>query len=193
MGVYLVSASTWYFDEESCWPKVFEALVTELEKRGVRTPLHIPEPQQLPRGSGNEFEEKLIPSMDGFSALCADELEAGESEVFEWDLLIPIDFEGAIDLPLPSSYSSTTTVRSAQPMLPVARRLAAVIDLPDDVPAYCDNLQLTTYFMDREEPEPGNLNRAARWRDDLGTAFYVAMYLRAAENSMRLDCPMFYT
>ena len=123
MGVYLVSASTWYFDEDSCWPKVFEALVAELTKRGVGTALYIPEPQHLPRGSGNEFEEKLIPAMDGFSALCAVELGAEESAVFDWSLLIPVDFEGAIELPIPSSYSSTTTVRSAQRMLPVSNRL----------------------------------------------------------------------
>jgi len=141
----------------------------------------------------NEFEEKLIPAMDGFSALCADELGAEESTVFDWSLLIPVDFEGAIELPIPSSYSSTTTVRSAQRMLPVARCLAAVLDLPDDVPVYCDNLQLTEYFMDRAEAEPGEVTRTRRWRDDLGTAFYVAMHLRAAEHSIRLNCPMFYT
>ena len=193
MGVYLVSASTWYFDEESCWPKVFETLAAELAERGVGTALHVPEPQKLPRGSGHEFEEKLIPTMDGFSALRVDELSAEESAVFDWDLLIPIDFEGAIDLPIPSSYSDTTTARSAQRMLPVARRLAAALDLPDDMPAYCDNLQLTLYFMDREEAKPDELTGTGRWRDDLGTAFYVAMYLRAAEHSIRLDCPMFYT
>lgn len=78
-------------------------------------------------------------------------------------------------------------------MLPVARRLTAALDLPDDVPTYCDSLQLTEYFMDDEKPEPGGELQTARRQEDPGTASYVAVYLRAAEHAIRLNCPVFYT
>ena len=193
MGVYLVSASTWYLEEGSGWSAVLEALVGELAKRGIGAPLVIPESRILPRGSGQEFEEKLIPSIDGFSALCASELGEEVSAVFDWDLLVPADFVGMIELPLRSSYSHTTTVRSAQRMLPAAKRLAVALELPADMPVHCDNLQLTKYFMDREDGGSGKPASVGRWRDDLGTSFYAAMYLRAAEHSIGLNCPMLYT
>ena len=123
MGVYLVNASTWCLGEESCWPEVFTGLAAEFARRGIDAELSIPEPRRLPRGSGHGFEEKLIPPMTGFSHLCAAELRTSDAEVFDWSLLVPVDFEGVIELPVESSYSCTTTVRSAQRMLPVARRL----------------------------------------------------------------------
>lgn len=131
--------------------------------------------------------------MTGFSALCSAELADDDADVFDWSLLVPIDFEGAIELPVQSSYNATTTVRSAQRLLPVAQRLASVLEMPSDLPKHCDNLQLTEFFMERDEAEPTETPKDARWCDDLGTAFYVAMYLRAAEHSIHLNCPMFYT
>jgi hypothetical protein len=193
MGVYLVGASTYYLDDDSCWPAVFTALSAALQHRGVQTLIRVPEYVRLPRGSGREFEEKLIPPMTGFSALCSAELVSDDADVFEWSLLVPIHFEGAIELPVQSSYSNTTTVRSAQRLLPVAQRLASVLEMPSDLPEHCDNLQLTEFFMDRDEDGPTETTQRGRWCDDLGTAFYVAMYLRAAEHSIRLNCPMFYT
>jgi hypothetical protein len=77
-------------------------------------------------------------------------------------------------------------------MLPVAQRLADLLELPPDLPACCDNLQLTDYFMDLDEGEHATAP-AGRWREDPATAFYTALYLRAAEHSLRLNCPMFYT
>jgi len=197
MGVYLVSASTYYFDDDSCWPAVFTELSAALRHRGIhrgmQSPVHIPDYVRLPRGSGHEFEEKLIPPMTGFSALCSAELVGDDADAFDWSLLIPIDFEGAIELPVRSSYSNTTTVRSAQRMLPAAQRLASLLEMPANLPEQCDNLQLTEFFMDRDETEPTEATQGARWCDDPGTAFYVAMYLRAAEHSIHLNCPMFYT
>ncbi|TQF06409.1 hypothetical protein E6W39_34640 [Kitasatospora acidiphila] len=35
-----MSRSTRYFEEKSCWPRAFEALVAEPAKRGVGTPLY---------------------------------------------------------------------------------------------------------------------------------------------------------
>ena len=197
MGMYLVSASTLDLEDESCWPAVFTALAEELEELGVEAEIRIPVHAAHPRGSRYQFEEKLIPAMDGFSALCAKELAAGDAAVFDWDLLVPFDFEGVIELQVPNSYSDTTSVRSAQRLLPVARRVADSLELPDDLPDDCDSLQLTTYFMDLDEGEDEAERPATvaggRWREDPGTAFYAAMFLRAAEHSLGQSCPMFYS
>jgi hypothetical protein len=194
MGVYLVSASTVDLeDDESCWPAVFTALAEELEELGVEAEIRIPVNAAHPRGSRYQFEEKLIPAMEGFSALCLKELGAQDAAVFDWDLLVPLDFEGVIELEVPSSYSDTTTVRSAQRLLPLARRIADSLELPEDLPADSDSLQLTTYFMDVEEGDGAAGTSAGRWREDPGTAFYAAMFLRAAEHSLGQSCPMFYT
>lgn len=168
-------------------------LAAEFAGRGIDAELSIPEPRRLPRGSGHGFEEKLIPPMTGFSHLCTAELRAGDAEVFDWGLLVPVDFEGMIELPVESSYSCTTTVRSAQRMLPVARRLAEALELPADLPLHCDNLQLTEFFMDREEDGPTSATPTGRWAEDIGIAFYVALYLRAAEYSLRCNCPLFFS
>lgn len=193
MGVYLVSASTLDLEDESCWPAVFTALAEELEELGVEAEIRIPAHAAHPRGSGYQFEEKLIPAMEGFSALCLKEFGAGDAAVFDWDLLVPLDFEGVIELQVPSSYSDTTSVRSAQRLLPVARRMAESLGLPDDLPVDCDNLQLTSYFLDLEEDEGSVGASGGRWREDPGTAFYAALFLRAAEHSLGQSCPMFYT
>jgi hypothetical protein len=193
MGVYLVSANTGYLADDSCWPAIFTALAEELEDSGVEAEIRVPPPARYPRGSGYEFEEKLIPPVDGFSALCAEELDASEADVFGWDLLVPFDFEGVIELQVPNSYSETTNVRSAQRVLPVAQRLADSLELPEDLPVACDNLQLSEYFLEREEGEPSGQVPAGRWRKDPDTAFYAALFLRAAEHAIEQNCPMFYT
>jgi hypothetical protein len=192
MGVYLVSASTKYLDDESCWPAVFTALAEELEDLGVEAEIRIPPYAQYPRGTGYKFEEQLITPMDGFSVLCESELHAGGGGVFDWELLVPLDFEGVITLRVPSFNSETTKVRSAQRMLPVARRLAQSLELPDDLPDCCDNLQLTEYFTELDEGEQSAAAPTGRWRKDPDAAFYVALFLRAAEHSIEQDCPIFY-
>lgn len=192
MGVYLVGASTYYLGEGSCWPAVFTELAEALVNVGIDAEVRVPTYVRRPRGSGYEFEEKLIPSMTGFSALCSAELSAGDADVFDWSLLVPFDFEGVLELQVPSSYSRTTSVRSAQRMIPVAQRLGDLVELPASLPTCCDNLQLTGYFMDLEEGQHPT-KPAGRWLEDQATAFYTALYLRAAEHSLKLNCPMFYT
>jgi hypothetical protein len=191
MGVYLVSADTECLEDDSPWVTVFALLDQVFTEMGIDGGIQIPRYRDQPRGTGHCFEEKLIPPLGGFSALCQRELNERDAAVFDWDLLVPVDFDGVIELPLRNYYSSPTRVRSAQRMLPVARRLAEVIELPAQVPMYCDNLQLTSYFMDLEEAGHAASAPAGPWRDDLGTAFWVALSLRAAEHSIRLRCPLF--
>jgi hypothetical protein len=53
-----------------------------------------------------------------------------------------------------------------------------------------DNLDITGWFDEvgaGDVPAPGG-----SWRDDLDCSFYVAMYLRAAEFSIKRSCPMYY-
>jgi hypothetical protein len=72
--------------------------------------------------------------------------------------------------------------------------LASILDLPlDELPAMCDNLQLTSYFLDQAEDDSRTTRTSGRWLDDHSSAFYTAMYLRAAEHSIRLGCPMLYS
>ncbi|MFD0630384.1 hypothetical protein ACFQ9X_00685 [Catenulispora yoronensis] len=159
---------------------------------GIDDGIQVPVYRHQPRGTGYAFEEKLIFSGDGFNELCRRELSPRDVEVFHWDVLVPIDFEGPIDLPLKNYYSQTTTARSAQRMLPAAMRLAAAIELPAETPKYCDNLQLTSFFGDFEERgHAANVTATGPWRDDLGMAFHTALYLRAAEHSIRRRCPIF--
>lgn len=90
--------------EDSCWPAVFTGLAAALGNPGINAEVHVPAYTLRPRGSGYKFEEKLIPSMTGFSALCGAELSASDADVFDWNLLVPLDFEGALELQVPSSY-----------------------------------------------------------------------------------------
>jgi len=192
MGVYLVSANSEHLEDGSPWIDVFTMLDEAFTEMGIDNGIQIPVYRHQPRGTRRVFEEKLIFSGDGFDELCRRELSSGDAEVFNWDVLVPVDFEGAIELPLKNYYSQTTTVRCAQRILPVAMRLTAAIELPAEVPEYCDNLQLTSFFGDFEERGyAASVNLAGPWRDDLDMAFHVALFLRAAEHSIRLRCPMF--
>lgn len=194
MGVYLVSANSEHLEDGYPWIDVFTTLDEALTEMGIDDGIQIPVYRHQPRGTGHAFEEKLIFSGDGFNELCRRELSSRDVEVFDWDVLVPVDFEGAIELPLKNYYSQTTTVRSAQRMLPVAMRLAAAIELPAETPKYCDNLQLTSFFGDFEgRGHAATVTATGLWRDDLATAFYVALFLRAAEHSIRLRCPMFFS
>jgi hypothetical protein len=68
--------------------------------------------------------------MTGFLLLRAAELVGGDADAFDWSLLVPIDVEGAIELPVRSNYSDATTVRSAPRMLPATQRLASLPEMP---------------------------------------------------------------
>ncbi|MET7571428.1 hypothetical protein ABZT04_23415 [Streptomyces sp. NPDC005492] len=79
----------------------------------------------------------------------------------------------------------------APQVLPLAEKLAAATDLPAEIPATCDNLDLSTWF--RHEAKELATSRTGPWTKDLDTAFYVALFLRAAQHSIRRDCPIVRT
>ncbi|MFB7368978.1 hypothetical protein ACFC0D_03940 [Streptomyces sp. NPDC056222] len=196
MGIYLVSvgAEDWFGEDEGGWGEVASALNQELGRRGLPPYVSVPEEGDFVRGSGRAFEEKLIPSMDGFVALCQAQLSREEVETLcGWTVLVPLSLDEDMWLPVDSRYTeSSTMVAGAPQVLAIAERLAAVIGLPAETPEMCDNLDLTMWFMDGEAKELAAV-RPGAWSDDLDAAFYVALYLRAAQHSIRRGCPVVYS
>ncbi|MFE7268605.1 hypothetical protein ACFU9B_42680 [Streptomyces sp. NPDC057592] len=193
MGVYLVSvgADEWFGDEEDGWGEVASALNAELRQRGMQPYEDVPPETDFAPGSGQDFEEKLTPSMTGFLALCETHLSREESELLcGWNVLVPFSLDMEIWLPIESGdYDSM--VAGAPQVLPLAEKLAAVIDLPPETPATCDNLDLSTWF--RNQAKELATTRTGLWSKDLDTAFYVALFLRAAQHSIRRHCPIVCT
>ncbi|MER5521555.1 hypothetical protein [Streptomyces sp. NPDC002763] len=198
MGIYLVSvaAREWFGEDEEEGGKgaVASALNEELRRRGLAPYESVPEAAGLVRGSGQSFEEKLVPAMDGFGALCRKHLAPGEAELLlSWSVLVPVSLDGEIRLPLESAYTDETVIAGAPEVLALAERLAAAIRLPvDAIPEACDNLDLTMWFLEGPAEE-AVAARPGPWGVDLDTAFYVALYLRAAQHSLRRGCPLTYS
>ncbi|MEU9170586.1 hypothetical protein AB0D34_22735 [Streptomyces sp. NPDC048420] len=198
MGIYLVSvgAREWFDEDEDEGGRgaLASALGEELSRRGLPPYESVPErPERLVRGAGLSFEEKLVPPMDGFEALCRTHLSPKEYEVLcGWSVLVPISLDEEIWLSVPTSYTDTTMVAGAPQVLALAERLAGAVALPvDEIPAACDNLDLTMWFLEG----PAKDTAAARpgpWGEDLDAAFYVALFLRAAQHSLRRGCPIVY-
>ncbi|WP_188196112.1 hypothetical protein [Nonomuraea sp. SYSU D8015] len=175
MGVYLteVTFETWNSER---FLKLGSALDLALADRGLAP--FMPEPR-IPERT---FEEKLIWSMDGFVDLCERELSQEDIDaVFDWNILIPVEFDSPITLPVPSMYGDTTTVRSAHRAQEVMRSFVAKVGLPPGVPIDPTGLELTTWF-DSASPLD------ARRQDDRTIVFYTALFLRAAEYSLRHAC-----
>jgi hypothetical protein len=107
--------------------------------------------------------------------------------------MVPFSVDGHLVLPVASAYADETVVAGAPEVLAVAEKLAAAVRLPvEEIPAVCDNLQLTSWYLDgaahalaKTHPGP--------WSDDLDAAFYTAMYLRAAQHSLARDAPLTYS
>lgn len=195
MGVYLVSvgAEEWFRADEDGWGEVASALNEELRRRGLPVYESVPEETRFVRGSGQAFEEKLVPSMDGFVRLCEAHLSREELEVFcGWSVLVPLSLDEEIWLPVETGYTESTVIAGAPQTLALAERLAAAVELPAETPQMCDNLDLTMWFLDGAAKELA-ARRPGPWSDDLDTAFYVALYLRAAQHSLRRGCPIVYT
>ncbi|MFB7032071.1 MULTISPECIES: hypothetical protein [unclassified Streptomyces] len=192
MGVYLVSitAQDWSQPGEDGYGDIAAALNTELQQRGLP-------PYDLPRAAREAsgwFEEKVSPSMDGFVALCRTLLTDAElSALLDWSVLVPLALEETIVLPFGTAYSGEETVVAGAPqVLTLAERLAGTIALPVDALPAGENLALSLWFLD------GGAERTARtrpgpWAEDRDAAFYVALYLRAAQHSLRYGCPMTYS
>ncbi|MFC9582112.1 hypothetical protein ACFVJ8_04590 [Streptomyces yangpuensis] len=193
MGVYLVSvgAEEWCGDEEDGWGGVASALNAELRRRGMPPYEDVPAETEFAPGSGQAFEEKLTPDMTGFLALCQTHLSREESEILcGWTVLVPVSLDEEIWLPIEAD-DHESMVAGAPQVLPLAERLAAAIDLPAETPATCDNLDLSTWFRHRATELA--TTRTGPWTKDLDTAFYVALFLRATQHSIRRGCPIVCT
>ncbi|WP_030322936.1 hypothetical protein [Streptomyces sp. NRRL B-3229] len=197
MGIYLVSvgAREWFdTDEEEGRAAVATGLNEELRRRGLPSYESVPEDTELVRGSGTRFEEKLVPPIDGFVRLAHAHLGPSEPEtLLDWSVLVPVSLDEEIELPVESSYSDTTVIAGAPQVLDMTRRLAEAVRLPlDEIPATCDNLDLTYWFLEGDA-ERVAAARPGPWAEDLDASFYVALYLRAAEHSLRQGCPIVYS
>ncbi|UUU23627.1 hypothetical protein [Streptomyces sp. DSM 40750] len=205
MGIYLgsVGAEEWFGgiegegadhdEDEGGWGRVASALNEELGRRGLPAYESVPEEAEFVRGSGLAFEEKLVPPMDGFLRLCEAHLTREETETLcGWTVLVPLSLDEDIWLDVEAGYTDSTLVAGAPRVLALAERLAAVVELPPETPQMCDNLDLTMWFLDGEAKELA-ASRPGPWADDLDTAFYVALFLRAAQHSIRRGCPIVYT
>jgi hypothetical protein len=190
MGVYLVSvnAQDWTDVEgEGGKGAIAAGLDAELRRRGL--PSYEFSAKEEP---ATWFEEKLSPPMDGFAALCRAHLTPPEQETLgNWSMLVPIPLDEEIRLPVASAYTDTTVIAGAPQVLALAQRLASVLDLPAEVPEEAGNLELTFWFLEGEA-EALAAARSGPWAEDLDTAFYVALHLRAAQHSLRRGCPMTY-
>ncbi|MFD9034161.1 hypothetical protein ACFVZW_23910 [Streptomyces sp. NPDC059567] len=190
MGIYLVSvgAEEWFGEEEGGWGEVASALNQELRRRGL------PPFEPVPDGSGQAFEEKLVPSMDGFVALCQAHLSHEQVETLcGWTVLVPVSLDEEVWLPVDTSFTeSSTMVAGAPQVLAIAERLASVIELPAETPETCGNLDLTMWFMNGAAKGSAAV-RTRAWSKDLDTAFYVVLFLRAAQHSIRRGCPVVYS
>ncbi|MFD5405477.1 hypothetical protein [Streptomyces griseorubiginosus] len=197
MGIYLVSvgAQEWFdADEEEGRRAVSTGLNEELRRRGLPPYESVPEETELVRGSGTRFEEKLVPPIHGFVQLAHAHLAPSEPEaLLDWTVLVPVSLDEQVELPVESSYADTTVIAGAPQVIDMTRRLAEAVRLPlDEIPATCDNLDLTFWFLEGDA-ERVAAARPGPWAEDLDAAFYVALYLRAAEHSLRQGCPIVYS
>ncbi|MFD9392732.1 hypothetical protein ACFWBB_19070 [Streptomyces sp. NPDC060000] len=198
MGLYLVSvaAQDWSQPGEDGYGDVAAALRAELERRGL--PPYEPLPRYGARNAVRDapgwFEEKISPSMDGFVALCRAQLTGAElSTLLDWAVLVPLPLEEEIVLPVGTAYAGDETpVAGAPRVLALAERLAGVIGLPLEAIPAGENLALTLWFMEGGADQAAEA-RPGPWTEDLDAAFYVALYLRAAQYSLRHGCPMTYS
>ncbi|MER6678942.1 hypothetical protein [Streptomyces sp. NPDC000983] len=193
MGVYLVSvgAEEWFDDGEDGWGEAASAINAELRRRGLPPYVDVPLETDFAPGSGQAFEEKLSSSMAGFLALCQTHLSQEESDILcGWTVLVPFSLDEEIWLPIDSDDHESMVVGAPQVLL-LAEKLAAAIDLPAETPATCDNLDLSMWF--RHQAKELAATRTEPWIRDLDTAFYVALFLRAAQHAIRRGCPIVYT
>ena len=195
MGIYLVDvgAEQWFGEGEEGRAEIAAGLNAELVRRGLSPYESVPVAAEFVRGSGGSFEEKLVPSMDRFIELCEAHLLDEDTETLcGWQVLVPVSLDEKIELPVESSYSDTTVIAGAPQVLTIAEKLAAEIELPPGVPEMCDNLDLTNWFLDGAAEEL-SATAPGPWSEYPDVSFYVALYLRAAQHSLRRGCPMVYS
>ncbi|MEU6372486.1 hypothetical protein [Streptomyces sp. NPDC046909] len=190
MGIYLVDvdAQDWRGEHEGGYGAIAAGLDEALSGRGLP-----PYEGPVEKSGEPEFGEKLSPSMDGFVALCRAHLTREEEELLcGWSVLVPVPLDEPVELPVGSAYTDLTVVAGAPRVLALAQRLASAIGLPPMLPVATTSLGLTNWFLDGAAKETAAA-RPGAWADDLDAAFYVALYLRAAEHSLRRGCPIVYS
>ncbi|MEU1181473.1 hypothetical protein ABZ464_28290 [Streptomyces sp. NPDC005820] len=190
MGIYLanVTPQDWSTPGEDGHGDIAAALDEELARRGV--PPYTPgEP-----GGRGRFAEKTSPPMDGFDALCRDRLTPEERHtLLSWSFVVPFALEEPVLLPIENSYDTETLVVGAPYVLALAERLAAALRLPLDlIPEPSGPHELNAWFLDGDA-EKTAAARPGPWADDLDTAFFTALYLRAAQYAQRHHCPLTYS
>ncbi|MFF7458283.1 hypothetical protein [Kitasatospora sp. NPDC008115] len=191
MGVYLVSveADDWLDDEEGFGP-VARAVDTALAERGL-PPFVCPPVTEFRAGSGRHFEEKLYRPISGFERFCSELADGTVDALLGWDVLLPVELEAPLVLPVECSYNDVTAVWDAPRVLAAARRVAELLALPPGIPEHCDNLEIGIWFDRRAEAAAAS--SPGRWTEDLDVAFHAALFLRAAEYSLRSGRPLAYS
>lgn len=178
MGVYLVSVSRhdWQAEceDEGSVPALAAAALTS-------TKAALPPFGDEPFG----FEEKFFMDQGTFLSLIASVV--GDAALFDAEVWLPVAFEGTLEAAGPGAYTDPLLVGSSVTLLAQMQRVAAHIALPADVPAG-DNLAIGMWF-DEQEVADGEAD-GPPWRRDLEAAFYVAMFLRAAEHSVKYSVPL---
>lgn len=192
--MYLVSVDEqeWFGEDEGGHADVAAALDDELRRRGLPPYATVSGPAAPP--ARGWFEEKISPPMDGFDAFCREHLtEAERDTLYGWTVLAPLSLEERIPLPIGSSCTDETVIAGAPQVLALAERLAGILGLPLDlIPATGGNLEVTGWFLDGEARKAA-ADRPGLWSEDLDTSFHVALYLRAAQYSLRHGCPVVYS
>jgi hypothetical protein len=157
VGIYLVDITAENWAEHECAPLLNQAFA----ERGLP-------PYAGPSPTTADFEEKIVPSMDGFAELCA---RHGATDLLNASLIVPVDFAGLIDLPVETAYDDVTRVFSAQRLRAAIAPMATEVSLPADLPR--GPLALTTAVDDP-------------------LIFYVALFGQAADHSLQHTCPLTY-
>ncbi|MEU6864378.1 hypothetical protein ABZ924_14055 [Streptomyces sp. NPDC046876] len=145
-------------------------------------------------GAATAFEEKVNRPYDAFEALCRDRPDGQRCHdaLLDWELLIPVDFDGVLVLPVPAELDGgPARVRSAHRAAEAGRELAAALDLPDAVPRDGGNLALTNWFSGPAVREAAGRWPGA-WVEQPDAAYFTALYLGAAEHALRRGCPIAY-
>lgn len=188
MGIYLVSIGSEDWDDEEVLKPTARALTTELRRLKL-PPLTPPPPHAFVPGSGTTFEEKLNRPMDSFSALCRAQPDGQDRSdaLLGWDLLLPITLPEPIELRvLASRRHHDRPFRRHRPC-----RRSDAGPTTGTSPADAGVLrQPQPHQLVRQPRGPASSRNApGPWQDNLDAAFYTAMYLRAAEHSLRNACP----
>lgn len=162
MGIYLVDVSRESWAADETRVELDRALA------GRGLPPYAGPPADLK--DHERFEEKVAPSMDAFAELCD---RHGATDLLEAGLFVPVPFDGLIELPVETSYDDVTRACSSHRLRELMRPLAT------EVPR-------------SGKTEDGPMRLTAALADGDPVTFYVALFTRAAEFSLRHCCPMQY-